>query len=547
MAGAPISQYSRFLNFHGRNPDVLNSIANLSNDEVFTPPEFANQMLDTLQNSWAESFNGENLWTNPDLKFLDPFTKSGVFLREITTRLIRGLEPQIPDLQSRIDHILTKQIFGIATTHLTSLMARRSLYCSKKANGKHSITNKFKDESGNIWFQPMSHSWKNGTLRELTMDEGGKEVERYVDGNCKYCGASKMDFERQQGLELHAYGLIHVDDPKKWLGTVYGENMQFDVIIGNPPYQLSDKSDSSSASPIYNLFVQQAKLLSPRMLSMVIPARWYTGGKGLDNFRKEMAQDKHLKILHDYFDASDVFPGVDISGGICYFLWDQAFLGDCEITNHLLGRSVTKQRPLRHAETGTIVRFNEAVGIVNKVTQKSLASFADHVSPRQPFGLSTTPSLMEKGDEDATFIYAYPKNGFVSTKSLTRNVEWINKWKVMSAKAYGERGSFPYLVTGKPFIGAPGTACSETYLVTYVADTEDEAHRVATYMRTRFFRFLVLMSKNTQNAASGVYRLVPSLDFSLEWTDELLAAHFELDSDEVNFIRETVRPMGESI
>lgn len=545
MAGAKSGEYSRFLSFHGRNPDVLNSIANLSNDEVFTPPEFANRMLDTLEKAWAESNNGENIWSNPDLRFLDPFTKSGVFLREIATRLIKGLESEIPDLQARVDHILTKQVFGIATTHLTSLMARRSLYCSKKANGKHSITKKFKDESGNIWFQPLSHTWKKGIIRELTMDDSGNEIERFVDGKCKYCGASKRDFEREEGLEMHAYGLIHNDDPRKWVGEIFGAEMQFDVIIGNPPYQLADKSDSSSASPIYDLFVTQAKKLSPRFLSLVIPARWYTGGKGLDNFREEMGQDLRLKVLEDFFDASDVFPGVDISGGVCYFLWDKGHEGPCEITNHFLGRTKTESRFLQNPSAGSIIRFNEAVNIVDKVLSKKLPSFSEYVSPRKPFGLSTTPSLSESQSSGQVLVFAYPKNGFLSEAQLPRNQEWVSRWKVLSAKAYGERGTFPYLVTGKPFIGPPGTACSETYLVAYVASSEAEALTVSAYMRTRFFRFLVLMNKNTQNAASGVYKLVPALDFSRAWTDEDLAEYFNLNIEETRFIREIVRPMGE--
>lgn len=314
MTGAKSGEYSRFLSFHGRNPDVLNSIANLSNDEVFTPPEFANKMLDTLEKAWAESNNGENIWSNPDLKFLDPFTKSGVFLREIASRLIKGLESEIPDLQDRVDHILTKQVFGIATTHLTSLMARRSLYCSKKANGKHSVTKKFKDESGNIWYKPLPHTWGKGTVRELTMDESGNEVERFVDGKCKYCGASKRDFDREEGLELHAYGLIHTDDPKKWIGEIFGADMQFDVIIGNPPYQLDDGGYGSSAAPIYQHFVEQALQLKPRYLSMVIPSRWFAGGKGLSSFRKKMLSDKRISNLVDFLDSSEVFPGVTVRG-----------------------------------------------------------------------------------------------------------------------------------------------------------------------------------------------------------------------------------------
>jgi hypothetical protein len=204
---------------HGRNPDVLTCIANLSNDEVFTPPEFANRMLDTLTDAWAADHAGANLWADKNVRFLDPFTKSGVFLREITKRLTEGLKDEIPDLQARVDHILTQQVFGIAITHLTSLLARRSLYCSKFATGTHSVAKGFAMDAGNIWFDRMEHTWK--------------------DGRCVYCGASRQVFERGEGLETHAYAFIHADNIKIKVAEFFGGDMQFDVIIGNPPYQMT--------------------------------------------------------------------------------------------------------------------------------------------------------------------------------------------------------------------------------------------------------------------------------------------------------------------
>ena len=235
-----------------RNPDVLTCIANLSNDEVFTPPEFANRMLDTLAGAWAANHGGANLWADQTVKFLDPCTKSGVFLREITSRLTKGLEQDIPELEKRVNHILTRQVFGIGITKITSLLARRSVYCSKHAQGEHSIAKGFASDDGNIWFQRIKHSW-----------DGDK---------CKFCGAGKSVFDRAAGLETHAYAFIHTDNIKTRLAELFGGNMQFDVIIGNPPYQLASDGGTRDI-PIYHKFVESALALDPKFVVMVTPSR----------------------------------------------------------------------------------------------------------------------------------------------------------------------------------------------------------------------------------------------------------------------------------
>ena len=221
-----------------RNPDVLTCIANLSNDEVFTPPEFANRILDTLAEAWAADNDGANLWADSSVRFLDPCTKSGVFLREITSRLTKGLAAEMRDLDQRVNHILTKQVFGIAITYLTSLLARRSLYCSKHAHGKHSIARGFENDSGNIWFERTEHTW--------------------AGSRCVHCGASRGEYERGDELESHAYAFIHTSDIKSRIARMFGADMQFDVIIGNPPYQLDDGGHNNSATPIYHHFVENA-------------------------------------------------------------------------------------------------------------------------------------------------------------------------------------------------------------------------------------------------------------------------------------------------
>ena len=361
----------------GRNPDVLTCIANLSNDEVFTPPEFANRMLDTLAKAWAADNDGANLWSDPTVKFLDPCTKSGVFLREITGRLTKGLENQIPDLQARVDHILTRQVFGIGITRLTSMLARRSIYCSKHANGEYSIARAFNATDGHIWFERVEHSWDKD--------------------KCKYCGASSKALDRGDARESHAYAFIHTENIQTRIAELFGGDMQFDVIIGNPPYQLSDGGHGASASPIYHKFVEQAKALEPRFLSLVIPSRWFGGGKGLGEFRAAMLSDNRLRKIVDFENAKDAFPGVDIAGGVCYFLWNRDNPGLCEVTNIVGGQSeFTSERQLD--EFSTFVRHSAAVPIIRKVISKHNRFMSEQVSSRKPFGLPTTARPVKSGE-----------------------------------------------------------------------------------------------------------------------------------------------------
>lgn len=490
------------------NPDVLNCIANLSNDEVFTPPSLANQVLDLLP---------QELFRSPKTKFLDPFTKSGVFLREIVKRLDKGLEDQIPDRQIRIDHIMHNQVYGIACTELTALLARRSVYCSKTANGRFAVS-RFDNPEGNIRYEAIQHSW--------------------VGGKCRFCGASQSVYDRGTDAEQYAYQFIHADNPSQLTG-----NMTFDVIIGNPPYQLADGGNAASAKPLYHLFVQQAIRLSPRYLSMIIPARWYSGGKGLDEFRDLMLNDTRLSYLVDYFDSNDCFPGIDLSGGVCYFLWDQQHSGDCIVRSIINGKESIIQRPLIEKGNDSFVRFNSSISILEKIKQFQESSFIQLVSSRKPFGIATNEKIDTEKGINGIKIYAYPKNGYIESSKVSANKQSVYKPKVLISYAYGERGNFPYLVIGKPFIGEVNSCCSETYLMIGPFDTTNECENVMSYIRTKFFRFLVLLRKNTQHATSKVYQFVPLQDFSHPWTDEMLYKKYNLTEDEIAFIESMIRPM----
>lgn len=521
-----------------RNPDVLTCIANLSNDEVFTPPEFAKKMLDSVADAWAANTDGANVWADKTVTFLDPFTKSGVFLREITARLTEGLKDAIPDLEERVDHILTKQVFGIGITYLTSLLARRSVYCSKYADGDHSIAHSFTTEAGNIWFERMEHLW--------------------VDGRCRYCGASQKSLDRGESFETHAYAFIHTDDIKARVAEIFGGEMQFDVIIGNPPYQLDDGGFGTSAAPIYQDFVDQAKALDPRYLSLVIPARWYAGGKGLDEFRESMLTDGRVRSIDDYLSASDVFPGVGLKGGVCYFLWDRDNSGQCLVTTHFTDDTVSvASRQLLEEGVDVFIRFNEGLSILKKVV--AFETGQDHslslpedkrfdklVSSRKPFGLETTfkgKSSQTKGD---VLVYQNGGTGYTPRSSVSTGVKLIDKWKIFAgyaAPGTGNKDTYPHRIIATPFIGAPNSISSETYLCIGPFDSRSQAESALSYLSCRLTRLLILLHKPSQHTTRKVYSFVPSQDWNRRWTDEDLYANYGLVESEIAFIEKMIRPM----
>ncbi|MBW3086362.1 hypothetical protein KEM60_02575 [Austwickia sp. TVS 96-490-7B] len=533
----------------GHNPDVLTCIANLSNDEVFTPPEFANQMLDTLAAAWADANDGADIWANPDVTFLDPFAKSGVFLREIVRRLTDGLILEMPDLAERVDHILTRQVFGIGITQLTALLARRSVYCSKFANGPHSIAKSFMTEDGNIWFERTEHTWGGGK-REFRADPlTSEEITVYTNRKCLYCGAGEDDYARGDELETHAYAFIHTDDIKARTAELFGDNMQFDVIIGNPPYQLSDGGYGTSAAPIYQMFVEKALGLDPRFAVFVTPSRWFAGGKGLDEYRKKMLSDHRMHDIVDYPKLYEAFPGVKIRGGVSYFLWDREHDGPCTIQTMWDGQPVG-ERATRYLDAyDVLVRRNEAVPILEKVRAKQESTLDTRVSTGKPFGLRTffhgKPAA--SGLKDPVQLFGSRKITWVARSEVPLSDGWIDQWKVLMTAVQGTSAAVETKFLSKPIIAGPGTACTETYLVAGRFDTEEEATRYSAYLRTRFVRFLVSLRKSTQHATRDVYAFVPDVPLDRDWTDALLYERYGLTDAEIAFIESQVAPHDDTL
>lgn len=519
------------------NPDVLTCLANLSNDEVFTPPNIASDMLDQLPTE---------IWSDPHAKFLDPVTKTGIFLREIGKRLMIGLEYQIPDLQERINHIYSTQLYGIGITELTSLLSRRSVYCSKFANGKYSIVTNFSNAEGNISYERIEHEWANN--------------------NCKFCGANRTEYDRTQELETHAYKFIHTLEPEEIF------NMKFDVIIGNPPYQLNVgniSGNSSKARAIYHMFIEQAMNLNPRYLTMIVPSRWMTRStEGIpSDWLDKMINDKRIKVLHDFPDARICFPGVEIKGGVCYFLWERDYSGKC---SYYLHQGDSEINPTPHVDylnsrgAGVVIRdvkgqsiIDKIENIENKYIHDDKKNFSGLVSPKDFFTnkqkLTSSWNNFSKKQDDLHTVKYYLNKSFhkipfawIKSIDIPKNLESVQLHKVFIAAAGGSGTDSQVL--GNPFYGEPGSACSQTYLVIgYDPNTHKlskvECENIISYISTRFFRYLVSIKKKTQNGPRSVYQFVPMQDFSESWTDEKLYKKYGLSDDEVSFIESMIRPM----
>jgi len=494
-------------------PDILEVISDLSNDEVFTSPNLANKILDLLP---------QDVWTNQNLRFLDLGAKTGVFLREITRRLMAGLSSTIEDEQLRLEHILKKMVFGIAVTELTSLMSRRTLYCSKDASSQFSVV-QMESPAGNIWFERTEHS--------------------YVNGKCSECGGVEAQLERP-GRENYSYALIHESGRKAIREAM---EMKFDVIVGNPPYQMESDGNNRTL-PLYNLFVDQAMALNPRYIAMITPSRWMAGGLGLTDFRDRLLKDRRFSALVDYPNASEVFPGVEIKGGVSYFLWDKAHSGDCETT---IVRGEETHGPVSRnlAEFDILVRDSRGLQILKKVLQSQEPSLVDILAADKEFGMTsnfTGYDMKQAPGKIAIYANSSGKRiqGWIPKKDIQKSPHLIGNWKVMVPKAGSDGGQkLPDIVLGSPFVASPPSVCTQTYLFVFV-DSEKEARSVDSYLRTRFVRFLISLRKISQDATRATYTWVPQQDWAELWSDERLYKKYGITPSEVEYIEYMVKEMN---
>lgn len=493
--------------FH--NPDVLTCLANLSSDEVFTPPDIANEMLDNLP---------VEIWSDETATFLDPASKSGVFLREITKRLIDGLEKKIPDIEERLDHILKKQVFGIGTTKLTSEISRRTLYCSKQANGKLSIV-KFVDEDGNLKFFESQHFWADGI-------------------KCKYCGVSKKNYQRDKGLESYAYSFIHEDKPEELF------KMKFDVIVGNPPYQMKTGTTSAQATPIYDKFVNTAIKLKPRYLSMIIPSRWFSGGMGLNDFRRKMLSDKRIRKMVDYPNSKECFSDVSISGGVNYFLWDRDNEGECEFVSHTTNKPNTKKRYL--SDYNFLIRDNVGLDIIKKVDCKPDDSMVSMVSSIDPFNIKTSFRGEEDKKKNSLKVFHSKGFGYMNKDELTGSIHLVEKYKVLLSQTTSEHSGEPskdgkFKLFSKLSVLQPGEISTFSYLVLGDFDNESLAENLKKYLETKFARYLVLLAISSIHIAKDKFIFLPKQDFSKTWDDETLFKKYGLSNNEISHIEQLIK------
>lgn len=548
---------------------VLTFTSNISQNEIMVTRKMAEQMISHIP---------EENFSDPDTTYFESSSYNGICLKIFAEKLYVGLEKVIPNKLERLNHIFKNQLYGIATSKVAAAMVRKTLYGSRYACAIGNKTSLDKIKTFSIvefTDEDVGKTFFCGNKAQGNIRFNINSKHDYSKGNiCSCCGANKNIY----GENEYAYEFIHLAN--KNIERL--KAMKFTVIIGNPPYQLSDTSLSASATPIYNKFIEQAKLLDPKYIIMIIPSRWMVGGKGLDTFRKEMLEDKHILVLHDYLDASECFQGVDIKGGVCYFVRDRDKEDKCTIVTHDKGKTTTSIRYLKEdCDDDIFIRKPELISIKNKVwNDKAQISFSNIVSPRKPYGFCSDffnpkeektidgkrvkidvttqekyglePAKDTGTDEDYKIIGL--ENTVRCWKYLDKDYKFpkisnLNNYKLFISKAYGS-GKYGEKINNL-IIAEPKQVCTETFVEIGGLHSKEEANNCNKYMQTKFFTALLGIAKITQNTSAKVYGYIPLQDFTnksdIDWNksiseiDEILYKKYGFTKEDIEFINKNVK------
>ena len=544
------------------NFDILETITNVGNDEVFTPRKICDEMLDALP---------EEVWHNPNYKWLNPCSKNGIFEREIAIRLDKGLKDIIPETEKRRKHVLQNMIFSIGLTKFTSHVARRTLYYCNDASRK---CDGLKADDGHYinGYSIGNGSWFNTSDGNILTPRSDHKFGK--DNRCIYCGIrSDSKYVDPNQREQYAYEFIHNNKnflleqhlQKKFFNG--DKNMKFDIIIGNPPYQLSfgiQGTNSANSLSIYNNFISNAISLNPKYVSMITPSRWMTKtAQGIpEEWVDKMIKDNRFVSIDDYQYGGDVFSTVEIKGGVSFFLWDRDYNGKCTYTYHYTNNKekITRIDYLDSKNAGVVIRDPKSFAIIDRISkvegfyyEKEDENFSGLVSPKHFFdngGLLTSNwkdyKLEQSKEYNIKYYVSQQSNGvpfgWISEKQLPTNKHTLQLHKVFIPAAGGSGTDKKIL--GTPFYGEPMSVCSQTYLVIGYDPKhnldENKCKNIIKYIQTRFFRYLVSVKKKTQNGPRGVYQFVPLQDFSKPWTDKELYAKYKLSDEEIRVIEDNI-------
>jgi hypothetical protein len=502
-----ILKKKQLANYFTAEEDIFELIPNQKTNQIFTPKKVVQMMINQLE------VHDPSLFTRTDSKFIDLYMKSGMYITEIVKKLYHNTREQYKSDEDCLKHILENQVYGLAPTPILQGITKSYIF-------GFDVDNKI--------------SRNNFIQHDITPEAQQAQAKEKL----------------QELFNLQ-------------------KDMKFDAVVGNPPYQESDGGAQASAKPIYNYFVESAKEINTKFINLIMPTRWYAGGKGLDDFRKQMLNDKHIVEIHDFLNPNIIFPSTNIRGGVCFILWDNDYNNEKDLVkvvtygDSLLDKKELK-RKLKLDGEDIFIRNVKSIEIIKKIkSQKEFSSFENHISPRRPFDIDanifkdTNKYKRDKKELDNP-ITCYGKGkqtGFLEREEITKNIEWIDKFKVFTPRAnnIGTELNDDNLNT---FIGEPGTICTESYIAVGADLSLDKvsSNHLSKYLTTIFVRFMHSLAKASQDATSKTYKFVPLQDFTtnsdIDWSksipeiDGQLYKKYNLTPDEIAFIESMIKSMG---